>query len=271
MFNYLVHNILKAPYRLHIRRKRLKNPLAPTYILLHGLADTADLWKPLIDKLPKDANYIALDLLGHGKSKTPEGSNFYSATEQARNVYFSTLSVGLTSPYILVGHSFGSLVAIEFAKRHKKLVGQLVLCSPPIYRDPVDGKLARLRPESILRVIYKQLIKQPKGVISAYSLASKISPISGYSKTKLDQNNFTSFAETLRSGIINQSAGRSLSEIDAPTTIIYGALDPVIIPSNLAKLKTANSNIILKMLPTSHAITKTTVSAILKTIEVNKK
>ncbi len=263
--NSLIHRFLRLPYKLHIRYKRVKNPLHPTYLLIHGLADTGELWKPLLEDLPKDANYVVVDLLGHGRSKVPQ-NKFYSATQQARNVRLTYLRLGLVGPIIAIGHSFGSLVAIELANRHPKQIRQLVLCAPPIYRDPVSGKLSRLRRESILRDLYQQIIKQPRAVIAAYDALSKLR-LAGYSKTRLSEENFEAFAETLRAGIISQSAGKHLEEITVPTNIIYGALDPVIVPSNFAKLKLENEHISVRMIPTSHSVTKTTLKAILKVLK----
>lgn len=259
-----LHGFLKIPYQLHIRYKRIKSPLSETYLLIHGLADTGELWQPLLAELPKDANYVVIDLLGHGKSKMPKNKS-YSAVEQARNVRLTYLGLGVVGPLIVIGHSFGSLVAIELAKRHKRQVKQLVLCSPPIYRDPSSGKLSKLRRESILRDIYSQLVGQPRAVIAAYSLATKFK-LAGFSKTRLTEDNFEAFTETLKGGIISQTAGKHLAETTVPTQIIYGALDPVVVPSNLAKLAKENSHISVKMLATSHAVTKTTLKAILQSI-----
>lgn len=260
-----LHRLFRLPYKLHVRYKRIKNPLAPTFLLVHGLADTGDLWEPLLENLPKNANYVAVDLLGHGRSKAPS-SKVYSAYQQARNLKLTCWRLGIVGPVTVIGHSFGSLVAIEFARHYPRQVKQLVLCAPPIYRDPVSGKFSKFNRESILRDIYQQLLKKPRAVIAAYNAMSKMHLV-GFSKISLNQDNFEAFTETLRAGIISQSASKNLAKISIPTNIIYGAVDPVLVPSNFAKLKLQNPNVSVHMIPTGHQVTKITLKTILKLVK----
>lgn len=263
------HNTLRLPYRLHVRHKRIKNPLGLTYVLVHGLADTGDVWRPLLDKLPKNANYVVLDLLGHGLSKQPESEQQYSAYRQAINVRFTYATLGLTGPIVLIGHSFGSLVAAEFAHHYHRITKQLILCAPPIYREPEVSKRLFLQQETILREIYRRVLNTPKSVMKAYDLATKLKLL-GFSQTDVSEKSFPGFAATLRAGIISQTAGSHLEETTVPTIIIYGIADPLIVISNLTKLAKMNPRITTKPLAGSHAVRKNTIKAILDGIEKTK-
>ena len=262
----IFHDVLKLPYRLHIRYKRIKNPVGTTYILLHGLADTGELWAPLLPVLPKNTNYIVVDLLGHGKSKHPSITNFYSAYRQAINVRFTYATLGLTGPVVLIGHSFGSLVATEFAYHYKRISKQLILCAPPVYREPSSKRTLALRQESILREIYRQILKQPKAVSLSYDIASKLKLL-GFSKTNLSADNFASFESTLRAGIISQYAEKHLIDIKIPISIIYGMADPFIVSRNFTKLASINPHIAVKPLLGGHAVRKNTLKVIVESIE----
>lgn len=257
-----VHGTLRLPYRLHIRYKRVHNRLGTTYIFIHGLADTGKLWRPLLERLPKDVNYLVVDLLGHGNSKYPENDAFYSAYRQSINVRFTQLSLGLTGPTVLVGHSFGSLVSAEFAHHYRRTTRQLVLCSPPIYRDPSAGKPLQFQQEKILRELYKRILKKPKSIVRAYDLAAKLKLL-GFSRTEISEKKFSGFAGTLRAGIISQYAGKHLAETTVPTTIIYGIADPVIVIGNLTRLAKMNPHISTKPLAGSHAVQEKTLKALL--------
>jgi pimeloyl-ACP methyl ester carboxylesterase len=46
---------------------------------------------------------------------------------------------------VVAGHSFGALVALALAHHHPRLVGALLLISPPLFRDPADARAATLR------------------------------------------------------------------------------------------------------------------------------
>lgn len=260
----ILHEMLHVPYRLRVRYRRLGRPFAVTYVFIHGLADTGELWRPFLDNVPSKCNYIVVDLLGHGDSYIAQTRRMYSAREQARHLLTTCLTNGLSGPVVLVGHSFGSLVAIEFASMYKGIVKQCILVAPPIYRDNSKKGAARLRQDSLLRDIYRQALKTPKTVVTGYDLYSKLG-LAGFSETRLTRDNFTAFRDTLLAGIISQSAGRKIADTDIDTDIIYGKLDPFIVEKNLKNLAKNNSHITLHSLTiATHAIRERTRKVVVR-------
>src|SRR5690606_16332795 len=83
---------------------------------------------------------ISLDLLGFGNSPRPAWAT-YSVRTQARSVIATLASLKLRGRVTLVGHSLGSLVAVEVTKRYSPLVRSLVLCSPPFYDEYTDTSI----------------------------------------------------------------------------------------------------------------------------------
>src|SRR5690606_2719554 len=146
---------------------------------------------------------------GHGASPYPAGDTIYSASEQARNVMATCIRAGLTGPVVIVGHSFGALVAVEFAHHYKGIVRQLILVSPPIYRDESKEGGARLRQEKLIHSMYEQFLSRPNAVMKGYALAEKLKA-AGFTRTQLDNESFVGFAGTLRSGIMSQQASQHL-------------------------------------------------------------
>src|SRR5438094_99045 len=129
MMSAIIHRWLRLPYTLHVRyNKKPKKPHA-TVLFIHGLGNTGDAWKEVIDKLPDDIRVISIDLLGFGQSPRPNWA-VYNAKTQARSVLATFLKLRLRTPVYVVGHSLGALVGIEVAKRYPLLVKGLVLCSP---------------------------------------------------------------------------------------------------------------------------------------------
>lgn len=254
----ILHKMLHVPYRLRVRYKRLRRPFAVTYVFIHGLADTGELWQPFIENVPANCNYIVVDLLGHGGSYLARTRRMYSAREQARHLLATCLTNGLSGPVVLVGHSFGSLVAIEFASMYKGIVKRCILVAPPIYRDSSQTGAARLRQDNLLREIYRQALKTPKAVVAGYDLYSKLG-LAGFSETQLTQDNFSAFSDTLLAGIISQNASRKLAETRIDTDIIYGKLDPFIVEKNLKHIAEKNQRVTLHSLTTAtHAIRQRT-------------
>ena len=83
-------------------------------VLLHGLGDGADVWRPVLDHWPGQAPpVVALDLPGHGDSGClPEDK--YRVPEIARIVAAALHHLGLER-VVLIGHSIGAGIALHLA------------------------------------------------------------------------------------------------------------------------------------------------------------
>jgi pimeloyl-ACP methyl ester carboxylesterase len=244
------------------------SPTSHTFVLIHGLADTGEMWKPILDKLPNDSNYVVVDLLGHGKSRVST-ARAYSANYQARNVLTTCLSLGLVGSYTFIGHSFGSIVSIECAMLMPG-VKQLILCSLPLYNKPTHDNVIKINePETILFNIYNELTKHPKSLITAYNLTGKLGLV-GPSHVGISEETFPAFVETLKSGIINQKSAKHLSTLHMPVTIIYGRLDPLVIGKNIDNIAENRSNITVRPVISDHALRRPMVNSILDTIKLDK-
>lgn len=77
-------------------------------VLLHGLGHTAEVWRPLVDVLPPEQAWLAPDLPGHGASGW---LNDYTVDRVAAEV----ARVLPDRPMVLVGHSFGGVIALRLA------------------------------------------------------------------------------------------------------------------------------------------------------------
>ena len=105
-------------------------------ILLHGYTDTGRSFYPMMQHLlalRPDLRLIALDLRGHGASSMPPPESCRAAPERcfrpvdfAADVLALMDRIGIRQAHV-VAHSFGSLVAQEFALAHPDRVRRLVL------------------------------------------------------------------------------------------------------------------------------------------------
>ena len=88
----------------------------PTFVLLHGLASNARIWELTAPRLVASGGSAwAIDLRGHGLSGKP--STGYNYPTVVADVEAFLRWAGIRRP-ILVGHSWGASVALEFAARH---------------------------------------------------------------------------------------------------------------------------------------------------------
>lgn len=254
LFDTIWHRWLRVPYTLHVfHNARVKNAKA-TLVFLHGIGNSSHSWNDTIDLLPDDlpANIIALDLLGFGESPQPDWA-VYSAETQARAVVKTLLVLGVTKPVIVVGHSMGALVAIEFAKRYPLAIRSLLLCSPPIYNvDPRDDKKLFAARDEQLRRLYEFAIKNPDNVIKFSQLAKKYKILNPH--FDVDHFNVDSYIAAMRTNILSQTSIDDIVSIKKPVHIIYGTLDPFVNASNLKKIAEASDRITLTKFIGGHEI-----------------
>jgi pimeloyl-ACP methyl ester carboxylesterase len=98
---------------------------APALLLIHGTAASARSWDPLVPLLTGSHHVIRIDLLGCGRSATPDGAS-YAVPDQARRVGTVLDGLGIEQ-VIVVGHSSGGVFATALAEQRPDLVTALVL------------------------------------------------------------------------------------------------------------------------------------------------
>ena len=244
----IIHKYLRVPYPLHVTKFRSPKRPRATIVLIHGIGNSAQAWSELVTLLPKDLRVIGVDLLGFGKSPKPHWAE-YSASRQAKSLGATLLKLGLSQKIILVGHSLGSLVAVETAKKFPFVVDRLILCSPPFYRPNNKDSLTY---EKILRSIYRTARKHPKELIALSPVAVKLG-IANKSMSINDEN-VDAYMAALTASIINQTSLHDVANLKVPVRIIYGSLDPVVIGRHIDRLSKEYSNISSRKILAAHEI-----------------
>jgi pimeloyl-ACP methyl ester carboxylesterase len=106
---------------------------APTIVLHHGLASSQQIWNLIAPTLARHHTVVTFDARGHGQSAKPSsGYGFDHTVADALAVLRSTRA---RRP-VLVGHSWGAMVALELAARRPKAVTGVVL---------IDGGVTGMR------------------------------------------------------------------------------------------------------------------------------
>ena len=87
---------------------------SPPLVLLHGLASSARIWDLTAPHLRERFRVFALDQRGHGLSDRPDADDAYSFENVTGDLLAFSEALGLDRP-VLVGHSWGGNVALQFA------------------------------------------------------------------------------------------------------------------------------------------------------------
>jgi pimeloyl-ACP methyl ester carboxylesterase len=111
--------------RLHVIEAGEGRPV----VLLHGNGAMAEdfVLSGVFDRLAGTHRVIAIDRPGFGHSDRPRDT-VWTAAAQARLMHRALLRLGVESP-VLVGHSWGTLVALRMALDHPRDAAALVLLS----------------------------------------------------------------------------------------------------------------------------------------------
>jgi pimeloyl-ACP methyl ester carboxylesterase len=115
--------------RLHYVERGSGAPI----VFLHGNGAMVDdmLISGLVDRMAQSHRAIAFDRPGFGHTERPRGQS-WDATEQAALLPAAFARLGIERP-IVVGHSWGTLVALALALNHPEQVSGLVLASGYYY------------------------------------------------------------------------------------------------------------------------------------------
>ncbi len=98
-----------------------------TVLFLHAAAGNAEMWNSQLSHLVASHRVLALDFRGHGTAVDAEGP--YTLTALVDDIHRIVEDREL-APVVLVGHSMGGLIALEFARRFPDRVEGLLLLDP---------------------------------------------------------------------------------------------------------------------------------------------
>lgn len=97
-------------------------------VFLHSLAGSTSQWSAQLEHLRKERRAVALEWRCHGRSGVP-GNGDYSFPAVAADVDEAVDWLGIER-FVLVGHSGGGLVALEYAADRQERVAGLLLADP---------------------------------------------------------------------------------------------------------------------------------------------
>jgi haloalkane dehalogenase len=96
----------------------------PTVLFVHGNPTSSYLWRNVIPHVARDTRCIAVDLVGMGASGRP--SSGYTFADHARYLE-EFIERRRLEDIVLVGHDWGSILALDYARRRPRNVQGIVL------------------------------------------------------------------------------------------------------------------------------------------------
>jgi long-chain acyl-CoA synthetase len=96
-----------------------------TVMFVHGYAGCAETWEYQINHFAREYRVVAPDLRGHGQSDAPFTK--YTMSELVADIDTIAEVLDLPERFILVGHSFGGSICVEYANAHPERLDKLIL------------------------------------------------------------------------------------------------------------------------------------------------
>ncbi|TDD59328.1 alpha/beta fold hydrolase [Kribbella antibiotica] len=100
---------------------------SPTVVFISGAGGGKDSWTAAIAALQSSTTLLTYDRAGIGDSETPADSATRKLGASADELHRLLAATNLTGPFILVGHSFGGLIALIYAAQRPENIAGLIL------------------------------------------------------------------------------------------------------------------------------------------------
>ena len=144
----MIIEIDSLQFRVLVEESKLDSGKTPV-VFLHGFTGSANDWEFIFDKLNPKYLPVAIDLIGHGKSSSPNALESYSPLAMANQLYiiFSKLKFNKS---ILCGYSMGGRAALNFASLFPQKISGLVLESSTKGFFSEEEKSARIKNDFLL-------------------------------------------------------------------------------------------------------------------------
>ena len=211
----------------------------PAVLLVHGITNDSQTWKPVIDRLSSDHDVIAPDLPGHGDSARQRGDHSLGAHASILRDLVHSLG---TERVTLVGHSLGGGIAMQFAYQFPEMVERLTLvCSGGLGREvsPLIRSAALPGAEQVLPLITAQPLMDAGTWVAAaagrlgFKPGADLAEVSRGIASLGDTERRAAFVRTVRSVI--SPFGQRVSAVDRlylaehlPFLLVWGDRDPII-------------------------------------------
>lgn len=213
-------------------------------IMVHGLAASLHDWDALLPALASAGfSAYALDLLGHGESYKPRQFEQYTSNAVFEHMRAWIDSLLLAQPAVLIGHSLGGYLVLQYALLHPERVRALVLVNPFYTQEQLPPALRVFLRHPLINTtliertpywLFRLLIDVSSLQFGSSNESIHTLPEAVRIQTALDYKRAApgiyNIPRTLR------DLTRELPRVQQPTLVIWGARDQTINPKTFPEL-----------------------------------
>lgn len=221
-------------------------------LFLHGFSGCSDDWDFLIQEIPPNYLPVAIDLIGHGQTGSPEDSNFYTACAIVNQINNITEQLNFQK-FIICGYSLGGRAAISYMCKFPSKIIASILESTTAGIESMEEKKERVELDYLL----SDKIKSDgiNSFIDFWFQTPLFHGLKNFSefnqiKNKRQQNSVIGLSNMIAgfSTGLMQSCWDKLGIIHSPVLLVSGENDP--------KYCGINKNLAVKLKNSQHKIIK---------------
>ncbi len=214
----------------------------PAVVLIHGAGNDGTVWQNQTRFLAhRDLRAVAVDLPGHGRS---EGEPLKSIEDMADWLALFISAAGLDNldgGVHLVGHSMGSMIALETARRHPGTVRSLVLMGTadamPVHPELISSSADELDRAAALMAAWGHGRAAHVG----------LNPVPGMwmlggARALVENSRPGALTADFHACADYGEAPAAMAEVDVPTLVLVGTEDKMTSPKGTARLVAARSD-----------------------------
>lgn len=237
-----------------------------TLVFVHGISGSSSAFIKYEDKFKDKYNILSFDMKGHGKSKKSYKYTDYKISKLADDMKKLLEYLNIKNP-IIISHSFGTLVTLEYISKYQQEVRAVVFLSPNY----------SLNKSFISKFIKKILFFVP--VLSFLKFDNKYGKHIDYSKYQNthDWNIRRSFADIKNTFLrvylycLKQahevSYEKELDSIKIPTLIVHGLKDSIFSLKDAVFISEKISNSKISIIDSDHIIVLNNFKEVSENIE----
>ncbi|MHB1139868.1 MAG: alpha/beta fold hydrolase [Microthrixaceae bacterium] len=215
------------------------DPDGPVVLLIHGMAGSSAMWKPILPSISPHVRYIAPDLPGHGRSAKPRADYSLGAQASILRDLLATLGVDRVT---VVGQSLGGGIALQFCYQYPERCERLgLVCAGGLGEEVMPLLRALTLPgvDLVLPLAFQPLYRDVVDTAAGWLGRLGLQPAPAATETwrsycsLIDPDARRAFLHTLRAVVDHR--GQRVSAADklylaaaVPTLIVWGDADPII-------------------------------------------
>lgn len=187
-----------------------------TIVLLHGWGQNIEMMRPVGDAFSTYFKIVILDLPGYGKSSEPPFA--WSIYDYTDFIYEFLKKLKIENP-ILIGHSFGGKISLEYASKYE--CKKLVLFASPFKKE--------FEKQPLKVKILKQMKKIPG-----------LNKLESWAKKHVGSTDYRNASPLMREVLVktvNLDITNDVKKILCPTLIFWGTLDSAVNISSAYELE----------------------------------